>query len=71
MSRHPFLDIDDRDPIELAADDFDRPTRSELRVDDFEPDDFDDIRIAERYGEQRGGHFAFENDDHPDFEDVF
>ena len=71
MSRNPLLDIADRDPIELAADDFDRPTRSELRADDYEPDDFDDRRITERFGEQDGGFFAFETLNHPDFEDVF
>jgi hypothetical protein len=62
MSRHPNLDhCDDRDPIELAADDFDRPTRSDLA---FEPADFDDVRLAERFGVPAGGHFAHEaNDD--------
>jgi hypothetical protein len=59
MSKHPALDLcDDRDPIELAADDFDRPRRPA----DVEPVDFDDIRIAERHGLQSGGHFAFEDD---------
>lgn len=60
MSRHPHLDVDTRDPIELTAADFDRPTRSELYVDEFEPADFDDIRLADRYGVTGGGFFAFE-----------
>jgi hypothetical protein len=59
MSRHPALAVDDRpDPVELA-DLTDRPSRSELHADDVEPHDFDDHRIAERFGQQ-GGHFAFE-----------
>lgn len=61
MSRLSSLDVADRDPVELADD---RPTRTELHVDDFEPADFDDRRIAERYGEQRGGFFAFETIDY-------
>lgn len=63
MSRNPAFADFDRDPIELAADDFDRPTRSELRADDFEPADFDDVRIATKFGEQDGGFFAFEVND--------
>jgi hypothetical protein len=58
MSRHPALDIADRDPVELRDE---RPTRSE--IDDVEPADFDDRRIAERFGPQAGGHFAHEVDD--------
>jgi hypothetical protein len=57
MSRHPALDIADRDPVELRDE---RPTRSE--IDDVEPADFDDVRIAERFGPQ-AGHFAHEVDD--------
>lgn len=63
MSRTPTFDVADRDPIELAADDFDRPTRSELHADDFEPADFDDVRLAERHRVTGGGFFAFENND--------
>jgi hypothetical protein len=62
MSRFPAVDLDDRpDPVELR-DLVDRPSRSELNVDDVEPADFDDVRLAERFGQQRGGHFAFENE---------
>jgi hypothetical protein len=70
MRLHTFP-LDDRpDPVELR-DLADRPTRSEVHRDDVEPDDFDDVRIAKRHGVQDGRHFAFENLNHPDFEDVF
>jgi hypothetical protein len=64
MSRTRNLDIDDRDPIELADDArYDRPDI------DVEPADFDDVRIAERYGVQAGGHFAFENPNRHDLDE--
>lgn len=66
MSKLPDLALDDRpDPVELR-DLADRPSRSELHVDDVEPADFDDVRLAERFG-VTGGHFAFENDEVDDF----
>jgi hypothetical protein len=52
VSRSHGLDVADRDPIELAADAFcERPVHG-----DFEPVDFDDVRLAERFG-VTGGHF--------------
>jgi hypothetical protein len=52
MSRLRNFDLADYDPIEARAD---RPHPG-----DVEPDDFDDWRIAGRYGVGPGGHFAFE-----------
>jgi hypothetical protein len=69
MSRHPSLDLSDIDPIELVDDD--RPTRSELHVDDIEPADFDDVRIAERFGRQSRGFFAFETNNYDLTEEPF
>jgi hypothetical protein len=52
VSRSHDLDVADRDPIELAGDAYcDRPVPG-----DFEPADFDDTRLAERFG-VTGGHF--------------
>lgn len=69
MSRRPAIDPDDSrdvrdiDPV--------RPTRFELAdVDEFEPADFDDRRLAARFGET-GGHFAFETDRAYDENEVF
>lgn len=63
MARLPDLDVADRDPIELAADArYDRPVPG-----DFEPSDFDDVRLAERFG-VTGGHFPG-LDAHDDLED--
>ena len=47
MSRLPAIDLDDRrDDVKLRGES-ERPCR-----DDFEPADFDDVRIAERFGPQ-------------------
>lgn len=64
MSRSRYVDTDDRDPIALAADAV-RPDRCE--VDDIEPPDFDDVRMARRFGVV-GGHFPG-LDAHNDLED--
>lgn len=73
MSKLRPIDLDDRpDPVELRGD-TDRPTRSELADEDFhvEPADFDDRRIAAKFGEQRGGFFAFENTNRHGLTDPF
>jgi hypothetical protein len=63
MSRLPAIDPDDS--RDLADIDPVRPTRSELaEVDEFEPADFDDRRLADRFG-AAGGFFAFETDYDP------
>lgn len=55
MSRQRPIDLDDRrDDVELRGQ-FERPCSDEV-----EPADFDDRRIAERFGPQPGGLFAFE-----------
>lgn len=60
MSRSHRIDLDDR--RDVADIDPVRPTRSELaEADEFEPADFDDRRLADRFGEA-GGFFAFETD---------
>jgi hypothetical protein len=63
MSRNRFADAD-RDPIELAADDFDRPTRSELAgpADGCSGMPWCTCRDCERV--PAGGHFAHEVDDY-------
>jgi hypothetical protein len=52
VSRSRLLDVADRDPIELAAE----ARHERPHIDEVEPWDFDDCRLADRYG-VTGSHF--------------
>jgi hypothetical protein len=57
------LDLDTADPIELAADDFDRPTRSELAGPADGCSGMPWCTCVDHQRVPAGGHFAHEDDD--------